>query len=125
MDNSSVTVGLPYVLIELPLAATRAKQGLLKKRSWHDGERTLTSVPVSTKKQQLDKQSYIKNKLELPPTAAATNNNWPRRFPKIDRLEHGAKPCYHNFYNSNIVLPCRNLSKPQNLIRGLLFKEPR
>ena len=63
-------------MIELPLAATTAKQGLLKKRSWQDGESTLTSVPVSTKKEQLDKRSYIKNKLELTPTAAATNNNW-------------------------------------------------
>ena len=55
--NSIVTVRLPYVLIELPLAATRAGPGLLKKRSWLDGGKTLTSAPVSTKKERLDIQS--------------------------------------------------------------------
>ena len=60
-----------------------------------------------------------KNKLGLAPVAAATNDDRPGYFPKIDRVEHSAGPYYRIVYDSNIVLPCRNLSMLQNLIRIL------
>ena len=76
----------PYVLIELPLAASRGGPGCLVRVSSPVAGRTLTSAPVSTRNCRLETVSQRKRRPLLWPAAEATTGDRPPRFPTRCRV---------------------------------------
>ena len=75
------SVRVPYVLIELPLAASNGGPGWLVRVSSPVAGRTLTSAPVSTRNRRLETLSQRKRRPLLRPAAEATTGDRPSRFP--------------------------------------------
>ena len=71
---------VPYVLMELPLAANSGGPGGLVHASRPEAGTTLTSAPVSTRNCRCEVESYRKSRPFFWPAATAASG-WPWSFP--------------------------------------------